>query len=73
MTFAVLASSEKSEFKMSLLKIFVQCAFIVLLHFFTNFDVIPSEPVAFFGFNDLIILFISVELPFGKSNDFIGL
>ena len=38
------------------------------LQFFTSFESILSEPMAFSGFSEFIILFLLAWLAFGKSN-----
>ena len=50
---------------MSLFKIFLTCTSIVFAAAIKNFGGIPSFPVAFLGFNDFIILFISAGFAFG--------
>ena len=52
---------------MSLFIIFVKCESMTFLAIFKIFTGIPSGPVAFLGFKDLIILFISLIFAVGKS------
>ena len=52
---------------MSLFIIFVKCESVTFLAMFKTFTGIPSGPMAFLGFKDLIILFISLTFAVGKS------
>ena len=53
---------------MSPFMIFDKCESMTFLAIFKTFTGIPSGPVAFLGFKDSIILFISLTFAFGKSN-----
>lgn len=47
-------------------KVFVICTSIMLAAIFTSFEGILLKPVAFFEFNEFIILYIFAGLAFGK-------
>ena len=53
---------------MSLFIIFVKCELMTFLAIFKTFAGIPSGPVAFLGFKDLIILFISSTFAVESQN-----
>ena len=67
LTRAVLASSQNLFSSMSLFIIFVKCESMTFLAIFKILTGIPFGPVAFLGFEDLIILFISSTFAVGKS------
>lgn len=58
----------KSVFEIHLFKVFVICTSIMLAAIFTSFEGILLKPVAFFEFNEFIILYIFAGLAFGKWN-----
>ena len=67
-TYAVLVSSGKSVFEMSLLKIFVLYAPIVLAAVLKSFGGFPSEHPFLLGFNEFINVSKSAGLTFGSPN-----
>ena len=67
LTRAVLASSENLFSFMSLFIIFVKCESMTFLAIFKILTGMPSGPVAFLGFINLIISFISSTFAVGKS------
>ena len=67
-TYAVLVSSGKSVFEMSLLTIFVLYAPIVLAAVLKSFGGFPSEHPFLLGFNEFINVSKSAGLTFGSPN-----